>query len=279
MSDSQTVFKSPEGRTAIRAYYNQILSLFPVTQRTLSTSCGDTFVLEAGAASQPPLLLLHDSCSNSAAWLGDIAALTARHRVLAVDIPGEPGNSADRRLDFHSDAYTRWLLEVLDTLELDQAVLAGNSMGGFLALRFAAAYPRRVSSLILLAPSGLVPPSPAFLAQTANFAADPASAKASAASVTGAAALPQEVLQFMTLVAEHFIPFTGALPTLSDEQLQRLTMPVLMIAATGDVTMDSAQAARRLTALAPQAQVQLRPGAHVITGAAPEILTFLEKER
>lgn len=279
MTDNPSVFKSPEGRAAIRAYYNQILNLFPLAQRTLNTPCGDTFVLEAGDVSHPPLLLLHGSCSNSAALLGDIAALAANHRVLAVDIPGEPGNSADRRLDFHSDAYTRWLLEVLNALGLDQAVLIGNSMGGFLALRFAAAYPRRVSALILLAPSGLVPPSPAFLAQTADFAADPASAKAAEAAVTGAEALPPEVLAFMALVAEHFIPFTGALPALTDEQLSRLTMPVLMIAATGDVTMDSAQAAQRLLALVPQAQARLRPGAHVITSAAPEILTFLTKEQ
>lgn len=47
------------------------------------------------------------------------------------------------------------LLILLDTLHIDRAHLVGNSMGGQLALFFAAHYPERVQSLCLISPSGL----------------------------------------------------------------------------------------------------------------------------
>ena len=271
-----SVFKSAEGRAEIRAYYQTVLAGLPLKQNIVDTPFGQTFVLEAGNAGHPPILLLHGSCSNSAAWLGDLFALCERFRVFAVDIPGEPGNSAEYRLDFQSDAHARWLCAVMDALALPRAAIAGNSMGGWIALQFATAYPALVSALALLAPSGIVPPKPAFLAQTATIASDPGAAKAANKAVTGSAALPKEVLAFMALVMENFIPFTGALPVLTDAQMRSLSMPVLLIAGMDDATMDAAQAAQRLQAIVPHAQVTLKTGAHVITAAATEILPFLE---
>jgi len=273
----ESVFKSARGRDVIRAYYNGILGLFPLARQTVHTSFGETFVLEAGSAVNPPVVLLHGSCSNSAAWLGDLPALAAHARVYAVDLPGEPGNSEDCAASAGRDEYPRWLREVLDALHADKAVVIGNSMGGWLALRFAAAFPERTAALVLLAPSGIVPPRASFLSQTKDFASDPGSAQAANAAVTGDTALPREVLEFMALVAEHFIPFTGALPILSDTQMRKLTMPVLYIAGTADATMDARQAARRLERLVPHAQIRLREGAHIITGAAEQILPFLKR--
>lgn len=273
-----SVFKSEAGRDRIRAYYNGILSRFPLTQRTVPTAFGETFVLEAGDSGNPPVVLLHGSCSNSAAWLGDMAALTAFYHVFAADIPGEPGNSEDRRLDFLSDEYPRWLCKVLDGLLIQRAVVIGNSMGGWLALQFAAAYPQRTAALALLAPSGIVEPKAAFLDRILDVAGNPDSAKAATDAVMGGADVPPEVLEFMALILDNFIPFTGALPVLDDAQVQSLSMPVLYIAGTGDAAIDSSQAAHRLISLAPHAQTILLDGAHVITTAANHIIPFLSKE-
>lgn len=106
------VFKTEEGRNKIRSHYNQILSVIPLPQRYVDTSFGKTFLLEAGNPENPTIVLLHGSCSNCAAWLGDIPALSERFHVIAVDIPGEPGNSEENRLDIHSNDYPRWLNEL-----------------------------------------------------------------------------------------------------------------------------------------------------------------------
>lgn len=272
------VFKSEEGREKIRGYYNKILSFFPLTQRYVDTSFGKTFVLEAGSTGNPEVILLHGSCSNSAAWLGDIFALAEQYHVFAVDILGEPGKSEENRLDIESDEYPRWLSEVLDAFGVEQSVVIGNSMGGWLALHFAAAYPKRTVALVLLAPSGIIPPKQTFIDQTADIASNSGSAEATGNAVIGGAAVPKEVLEFMAMVMENFNPITGALPVLTDEQMRALTMPLLFIAGTNDVTMDATQAAQRLSRLVPHTQVSLTEGAHVITSVADTVIPFLSRE-
>jgi pimeloyl-ACP methyl ester carboxylesterase len=272
------VFKSAEGREKIRSYYNGILSYFPLKQSFVDTSFGRTFVIEAGNAEKPAVVLLHGSCSNSAAWLGDIPALAADYHVFAVDTIGEAGNSDENRLALDNDGYPGWLKEVLDALDIGRAVIVGNSMGGWLALHFAASYAERILAMILLAPSGIISPKQTFLDQTEDISENPDKAEAVGASIMGDVQIPREVLEFMALVLENFNPFTGALPSLTDEQMQALTMPILFMAGTEDVTMDSAQAARRLLRFAPHAKVQIVKGAHVIVNAAGSIMTFLAEE-
>lgn len=270
-----SVFKSQESREKIRGYYDMILNAFPLGKRYVETTFGRTFILEAGKSDRPPMVLLHGSCSNNAAWLGDLSALSREYHAFAVDIPGEPGNSEEYRLNLQSDEYSRWLAEVLDALALKKAILVGNSLGGWLALQFTAAHPERVQALILLAAAGLVPPKQAFIEQTQKIPMDRSSAKATKDTILGDSVLPAEVLQFMMLVFEHFNPIIGALPILSDVQLAGLSMPVLFIAGISDATMDATLAAKRLKAQVPQAEVILLEGSHVITTAADKVLPFL----
>jgi pimeloyl-ACP methyl ester carboxylesterase len=270
-----SVFKSISGRENIRNYYNSILGKFPLTQRYIQTSYGKTFILEAGDKINPPLMLIHGSCSNSAAWLNEIMTLNETHHVFAVDIPGEPGNSEDNRLNIESDDYSHWLKEVLDILEIDKAILIGNSMGGWLVLHFSALYPARTKALILLASSGIIPPKQAFLHKTENISKDSSYAQDIHGELIGNAELPKEVLEFMMLVLENFNPITKALPVLSDEQMKHLTMPLLYIAGMNDQTMDTKLATQRLLLHVPQANIVVNNGAHVITDVTPTLIPFL----
>jgi pimeloyl-ACP methyl ester carboxylesterase len=276
--NEMSVFKSEEGRERIRGYYNGILNFFPPTKRFISTSFGNTFLLEAGEAENPAVILLHGSCSNSAAWLGDIPALAAKYHVFAVDILGEPGNSDESRLALDTDEYPRWLGEVLDGLGADKAVVVGNSMGGWLALHFASEFPERTMALVLMAPSGIIPPRQHFLDLTKDIDGDPSKAASVGAAVMGDAQAPKEVLEFMALVMENFNPITGVMPVLIDKQLHALTMPVLLIVGTEDVTLDAENAAQRLLRFVPHAKVHLIKGAHVIMSAADMVMPFLAKE-
>ncbi|HPJ03178.1 MAG TPA: alpha/beta hydrolase [Candidatus Limiplasma sp.] len=271
----QSVFQSIEGRNAIRSFYNGILNMLPIHKKTVATAYGDTFVLEAGDLNKPTVVLLHGSCSNSAAWLGDMSALASLYHVVAVDIPGEPGNSAEYRLDFQSGDHARWLHETLNALGIAKAAIIGNSMGGWIALQFAAAYPAKVTALGLIAASGIVEPSNDFIRQVADIDTQKDGMKAVSDTMTAHAALPQEVLAFMALVTEHFRPYTGALCVVTDEQMKHLDMPVLYLAGTGDMTMDVQAAAKRLTALVPHAKLVLQEGSHIITASAQHIIPFL----
>lgn len=273
--EKTSVFKSEIGKVKIRQYYSAILSAFSYTQRYVETTYGRTFVLETGSKNNQPMVLLHGSCSNSAAWLGDLATLSRHYHVYAVDILGEPGNSDEFRLNLQSNEYSHWLGEVLDGLSIEKVILMGNSLGGWIAIYFASTYPMRTSALILLASAGIVPPNQAFIEQTEKIPTDRSSAKAVKDTILGDSVLPQEVLLFMMLVFEYFNPIIGALPVLSDSQLERLTMPLLFIAGKSDATMDAALAAERLAKHVPHTLSILQEGSHVITTAADNVLLFL----
>jgi pimeloyl-ACP methyl ester carboxylesterase len=273
------VFKSEVGRDTIRNNYNQILSAFPLNQIYVETAFGKTFVLEAGNPQNPAIVLLHGSCSNSAAWLGDIPALLERFHVYAVDILGEPGNSEENRLNINNDEYPRWLNDVLNGLNIDKAIIMGNSMGGWLSLHFATAFPNRTSALVLLAPSGIIPPKKSFMTQTADINSSPNGAAAVNESIMGDESIPKEVRDYMNLIMENFNPIIDPLPVLTDIQMHVLTMPILFVAGTNDITMDNEKAAERLLKHVPQAIVKLLDGSHVIMTAADTVIPFLIGER
>jgi pimeloyl-ACP methyl ester carboxylesterase len=270
------VFKSAESRDIIRSRYNQILSTFPFGQKYIGTAFGKTFLLEAGLPENEPLILLHGSCSNSAFWFGEMMALSQTYHVYAVDIVGEAGNSDDNRLDLNSTAYADWLREVLDALSIQKSVIAGNSLGGWMALKFATAYPERISKLILIASAGIGPVRPKFLSDVSSSRGQNDPLKMNPV-IAGEQSIPQEVFDFINLIIEHFNP-VEELPLYTDEQLVLLTMPVLSIIGENDVIIDAQQSAQRLAQIVPAAEIHLLPDCgHVILDSLTYIIPFLQK--
>ena len=271
-----SVFKSEDGRDNFRAYYNQVLSHFPFEQRYVETTFGRTFLLTAGQVSKPPVILLHGSCSNSAFWSPEITALMKDYRVYAVDIIGEAGNSEEYRPDLNSEAFALWLKEVLDGLELQKAIIIGNSLGGWMALKFATAFPDRVISLVLIAASGLAQLRQEFLPAT-----EPTKQKKEATmdtpDILGEEKLPKEVLAFINLIFESYTPIQE-LPLYTDEELIQLNMPVLFLDGENDIIIDSQKSAQRLSQLIPSAEVHLLGHTgHVVTNSTEYVLPFLRK--
>lgn len=271
-----TVYKSEAARDLFRACYSQVLSNFPFGQQYIPTTFGQTFMLTSGQASNPPVILLHGSCSNSAFWFSEIMTLSANYRVYAVDIIGEAGNSAEERPSLDTDAFAIWLGEVLTALELEKAALIGNSLGGWMSLKFATAYPERVSRLILIASAGLAEIRPQFM-QSAEKALKEDNAPPVSPLIIGNNEIPKEVLDFMNLIIASYNPIPS-LPAFTDGQLRKLTMPVLFIDGENDVIIDAPASAERLCALVPSAEIHLIPNcSHVVTQTAPFMIPFLGK--
>lgn len=113
-----------------------------------------------------PVVLLHGTSSSLHTWGGWVAALKGQRRVVTLDLPGFglTGPFAGRYAadDYRSAQYVRFVLDVLDALKLPRVVLGGNSFGGELAWRVAAAAPGRVERLVLVDAAG-----PAFESQSA----------------------------------------------------------------------------------------------------------------
>lgn len=110
-----------------------------------------TRVLEAGDG--PVLLLLHGTGGHLEAWTRNMAALSAHHRVIAYDFPGH-GYSTLATQDLEIDDYVSHLLGLLEALGTPRVALCGESLGGWVAARFAARHPDHVTSLVLNTPGG-----------------------------------------------------------------------------------------------------------------------------
>lgn len=102
------------------------------------------------------VLLLHGKNFCSAYWEATIGALTeAGYRVVVPDQIGfcKSDKPAAYSYSFHQLAANT--NQLLDTLDVQQTVVLGHSMGGMLAARFALMYPDRTNRLVLVNPIGL----------------------------------------------------------------------------------------------------------------------------
>jgi pimeloyl-ACP methyl ester carboxylesterase len=103
-----------------------------------------------------PLLLIHGLGLSWRSWNPVLPTLTRTHDVVAIDMPGF-GSAPP--LPIHKPTVTALTDEVeaeLDRSDLDQVHVAGNSLGGWVALELARR--GRAASVVALSPSGLETP-------------------------------------------------------------------------------------------------------------------------
>ena len=99
----------------------------------------------------PRLLLLHGYASNAQAWRGVMERLDGQFRMAAPDMVGFGWSTRYPTRPLTGDAYVERVAGILDALEWPMAHVAGQSWGGGLAQRLAAAHPDRVDRLVLVA--------------------------------------------------------------------------------------------------------------------------------
>jgi len=113
---------------------------------------------ETGAGDKT-FILLHGFGASAFSWHAVMQPLSAYGRVIAYDrpafglterpMPGEwKGESP-----YSATANVELLLGLMDSLNVKQAILVGNSAGGSVSVAFALKYPERVQALILVDPA------------------------------------------------------------------------------------------------------------------------------
>lgn len=280
--NKKSIYKSSTGEMLVMGCYNQILEQWPVSYDSgrTNTRHGRTHVIACGDPGNPPLILLHEANYNSVTWIGDVVKYCKHFRVYLVDIPGEPGKSSRNRPSWRSSAFAEWLEDVLNELHLGQASIVGLSYGGWIALKYAIYQPERVSKLVLIAPSGLVPTRWSFLLRALPLSLmGRKGAEILNNLVVGEEKIGQEALDFLNLIMTNFRPRIGTIDMFSDEELKRLTMPVQLLTGARDIINHSEKMASRLQNLLPQADVTVLPDrGHALIGLTDQIVEFLLKE-
>ena len=104
-----------------------------------------------------PIVLLHGMSSSLHTYESWQAALQGKHRVISVDLPGFGLTGPSPQGDYRIDAYVRFVLRLLDTLNLKRVILVGNALGGEVAWQTAVLAPERVRKLVLIDSDGYQP--------------------------------------------------------------------------------------------------------------------------
>ena len=105
------------------------------------------------AGSGPPLVLIHGLGHRRQGWGAVMDRLTPHRDVIALDLPGH-GESPPLRAQGHNAVavMAQEITDLLKSLDLDRPHVAGNSLGGALALVLAAA--GHAASVTALSPAG-----------------------------------------------------------------------------------------------------------------------------
>ena len=124
------------------------------TETSVPVPGGDLAVLrwpatEPAPAPAPPILLVHGITGNALAWAGVAEEIAGRAELIAVDLRGRAG-SREVEGPWGIDQNAADLVSVLDALHLDQALLAGHSLGAFVAAEAAATSPKRFTRVVAI---------------------------------------------------------------------------------------------------------------------------------
>lgn len=105
-----------------------------------------------------PVILIHGSgpgVSSWANWSRVMPKLSARRRVLALDMLGFGYTERPADIKFSMDIWAKQVLDFMDATGLEKADLVGNSFGGALALALTINHPERVRRVVLMGSMGV----------------------------------------------------------------------------------------------------------------------------
>lgn len=225
-----------------------------------------------------PFLAVHGSAAHAHWWDPVAPLLRRRVRVLALDWRGHGRSEWPRPPAYRTEDFAADLLAVIQRLRLDGAVVTGHSMGGQVALAFAAWHPDALARLVVLDAKPMVNlarllalqargerprvefPSRAaalrrFRLSPPDTVAPPALARAVGAR--GIRRLPSGrwVYRFDPACDRTRVP-TDAWPL-----LPRITVPTLIIRGEGSTVLPR-DVAERMAKLIPSARLEELPGTY-----------------
>ncbi len=188
-----------------------------------------------------PLVLVHGVAMRAEDWAPLVRALAKRHRVYAPDLLGYGESDQPRDSDYSVAVQADVVRRFMDTMRLQKADVAGVSMGGWVALKVAAEHPERVQRLVLLSSAGL-----GFESQLTENTFSATTIDEQRRSFTLQSDLAPKLPDFILrdfirhskmkawIVRASMRSMLTRGDLLMDRKLQRVRMPVLIVAGTND---------------------------------------------
>ncbi|MEX0905384.1 MAG: alpha/beta hydrolase [Balneolaceae bacterium] len=287
------IFKNETARAGMEEWYQRFLTRIDARTESIKvpTSYGSSHVLITGDPSKPPLVCLHAMMTSSAHLVSELGPLLEKFRIIAPDLPGQSARGLPKRLPYKDPSHAEWLAEVLEELNLQEVHLFGVSLGGFVARQVASLNPGRVKSLTLVVPAGIVQGS---LVKGLSKMAVPLMLYKISPSEKRLRNFVKHLIttwddDWAHYLGESFNNFKANLkipPLASDEELGKLTMPCLVIAAENDISFPGRMIIERVESQVSNVETELIPGSMHSPPTTPEfrrwlaekVISFIQKE-
>ena len=149
------IFETKSEKQSYLNAYNKALKLWniPYTEENVKTSFGTAHVIIAGPKNGKSLVLLHGMDATSTMWYPNIKALAKNHRIYAIDFLMEPGKSTLTAKPLSSKEIVIWYNEIFSFYKLKQFDIIGASRGGWIAALLASEKTNSIDKIVLLSPA------------------------------------------------------------------------------------------------------------------------------
>jgi pimeloyl-ACP methyl ester carboxylesterase len=213
----------------------------------------------------PPVVLIHGLSSAGVHYLRVTPHLRAFSRVVLPDLPGHGFSQMPPRLS--GDNLLEGTYESLDAAIDEPAIIAGTSLGGYVAMRYAMARPHKVRALMVAAPAGASMSTEDLSALRARF--DLKTHRQAVAFVDALFARPQFFRHVVAMGLRKYFSLPQTLAVLEElrashlftpAQLSELAMPMLFLWGDAERILPPSNLEFFRTHLPPHAQVELTAG-------------------
>ena len=224
-----------------------------------------------------PLILLHGFPLDHRIWQPQLEDVSNVARVLTPDLPGFGGSPPLAAAPATMDAYAQAVLDWADGIGLRHFILAGHSMGGYIALAAARLAPERLAGLVLVATragadSAAARENRAKMAAAiqehgAQAAVDAMLPKLLAPAAADQPSLLVDQVQAIMLAQPPagLVPAVRAMAARPDStpDLEDLTMPLLILHGAADATIPPSEADAMVEAAASALYVPIPAAGHL----------------
>lgn len=192
------------------------------------------------------------------------AVLAPRHRTYVPDLPGM-GRSLRPRHGLDLPGLARALVDYLDVVGVERAVLVGNSLGCPIIIETAASFPDRVKGAVLVSPAG-GPNNQPLRRALRQMAQDGLREPPSMLPIA-----TRDYLRFGVMQSLSLFKAMTRYPTL--DNLHLLVAPTLVIAGARDPLVNISRAF--VLAALPHVTAVKVPGAHALNFSSPQLIAEL----
>lgn len=130
---------------------------FPSVEMRIDGPAGE-LVVDDGGSGGLPVLFVHSLGGSAAQWRAQLDHLRPERRALALELRAHgrsaPAGGDGEGCGYGVEALAGDVAAAADDLGLDRFVLAGHSLGGSVAIEYAARHPERIAGLLLVDPAG-----------------------------------------------------------------------------------------------------------------------------